>query len=183
MQNTILSIAVAVAFFTSCKGPEGQTGPTGPTGPAGSQGPPGRDGGSNVTVVNFSVSSSAWVLNGFSYTYSQTGVSAITQSVYDNGAVLVYLKTIATTNSPGGTWESLPFTYAIATTYSRTYRYAWSVGQIFLDQRDSDGVPVRPSSTQLYKAIIIGSSSLEKRLGGIDLTNYKVVSQALGISN
>jgi Collagen triple helix repeat (20 copies) len=110
--SSFFKLTLVLAIFASaCKGPAGDTGPAGPagaqgaqgaagaagaTGPAGPAGPAGKDGASassNITTSAWITTPKAsWALVDSSYFANYLPTTAITQSVLDKGAVLVYFK-------------------------------------------------------------------------------------------
>ena len=154
----MLLFVVALTLFTSCKKDE-------------------------VTYGNSDLTTSNTVaLNNWSADYDDginfgfVGVLSwgeITQSVIDNGVVLVYLK------GNGGSWYSIPYSLT-SNDYSYNFSYSFEVGKvsIYCDGFDNNGSP-NPSdfNGNEYKIVVIDKHQIQAN-PNIDLTNYEDVSNA-----
>jgi hypothetical protein len=104
MKTMLTSMAVAILIFSSCR-KEGPQGPVGPQGPQGN---------ANVTSETFTVTPGQWQINSTPgqsdhLKFVDFSIAGITQSVIDNGAVIVYSRF---TND----LIPLPFSYQSTTT-------------------------------------------------------------------
>jgi hypothetical protein len=170
-------------FFSSCTkevvGPAGPQGEQGPAGPAGPTGAAGQDGNANVKAYTFTGAPSAWVSFG---TYGSAGygygidlaVPAITSSILNNGAVLIY-RYISTT----GYYVLLPYSFPNSG-YVETYLTAYKTGEARVERYDTDLYTTSPASTWEFKVIVIAGS---QRLANpdLDLTNYEEVMAFYGL--
>ncbi|HEY2720260.1 MAG TPA: hypothetical protein VGI82_00960 [Chitinophagaceae bacterium] len=106
-------IAFAILYFSCGKGSAGPKGPAGPTGPVGS---------ANVIYSAWFLTGAGWdtVTNAPSYgayaTYDKAA-TGITQSIIDNGVVLVYMKGDPTTGLAN---DVFPLPYSIGAGYGFT---------------------------------------------------------------
>lgn len=158
--GTTMIIGMLV-FSTSCK--------KGDTGPAGTNG---KDG--NANVVSSTITSSNWVYTSPSWKIDFT-YPAITQSIIDNGAVLVYLQV-------GSAYNQLPLTTYPSSTYSRTYEVSSYVGGVAIYATDSDLTqPANPGSKK-FKVVVIAASGL-KQNPNVNLDNYEEVKAAFNIQD
>jgi hypothetical protein len=179
----VLMALIMVAAF-SCSpedGTDGAQGATGPAGQDGTNGQDGEDGNANVLAVTFA--SPAWNGSNISLT-----VPEITQDVFDNGAVLGYVK-FANINSifypvPGGVFPSIP---------SFVIRTFIEVGAYELRAVEWDGTTHgTPENIEEVKLIIIESSSTiaksskinvqdQLKNAGVDINNYNEVMDYYGL--
>lgn len=77
---SLMLFAAAALLFTSCEGPEGPEGPQGPAGPAGDN--------SNFSTFETTVLAADWG----GQPYTEVEVDIITEDVYTDGVVLVYVE-------------------------------------------------------------------------------------------
>ncbi len=171
--KTILFFFLLSVILIGCTGKDGKDGAIGPVGPSG------KDGNANVKVIKFSVLPTDWQSTGTSFVYTKSGITSITQAIKDSGSVLVYLE-----NPSQGIWIALPYTYTYSiggTPYSKSYLYAYKVGEVKLEEIDSDLITLRPETTQNYKVVIIASSVLAKKLSRSQIQNYESIKEILNI--
>lgn len=153
-------------------------------GPEGPRGPAGRDGVVDVFSVNFVFSLQDAVFNE-NVASAQYSVPGITQSVVDEGAVLLYFR-------EQGTWTAMPFTYGIesedpdlnAVDYTVALNFGYELGfiepfyeaSINLDFVPDDVIPDRE-----IKAVVIDGYLLGKQ--SIDYRDYEAVKAAFGLED
>jgi len=150
--------------LTSCK--------KGDTGPAGTAGTNGTNG--NANVVSSSLTTSAWTYVSPSWEMTFT-YPAITQSILDKGAVLVYVKS-------GNNYYQLPFTFYPAATYSQSYEVETYLGGLKVYVTDSDLTqPTNPGSLT-FKVVVIAAS---QRLANpnVNYDNYDDVKKAFNLQD
>jgi len=146
-------------------GSTGATGTTGSTGAAGSQGTTGATGVDNVDsylLLNQSVST---IGNARFY------IPQITQSIVDQGVILVYVRTSGTT-----TWFPLPFSEAGSTLTLDNY----GLGYIELKANFT------ANKSLDFRVVLIAGSSLTVLMithPGINIYNYPQLAAALHLSN
>lgn len=147
--SLILVSLFTIAVLSSCQkepgpqGPAGPAGPTGATGPTGPQGPQGPQGNANVKVDTFTLTNSNWLWNSnytfsngtdtstsWSTRYSDRSYTGITQSILDNGLVLVYFTPNA--NNPSQ-YEPLNYSYlSFNSQFYFHFVYETSLGKVRL---------------------------------------------------
>lgn len=122
-------ITLSVAHFSCSKtGPTGPQGETGPQGPQGPQGPTGATGTANVIYSPWFLTGTGWdtVTNAPSYgayaTYDKAA-AGITQTVIDNGVVLVYMKGDPTTGLPNDVFP-LPYSVGVGFGFTDLWDFA-----------------------------------------------------------
>ncbi len=150
-------------------------------------GPPGPPGNANVFSLNFVFSLDDATFNG-PVASAQFDVAAITPSVVDNGAVLVYFR-------DQGTWTALPFTVGVESPDINAVDYTFTLGygyddaflEVFLEASTDDPVvwdDIRaqlPPSYQM-KAVIIDGFFLGKNTD-LDLRDYEAVKVYFGLKD
>lgn len=168
----------AMVLMASCRGPRG---PQGPVGPAG------QDGNANVISATVTVRASQWHWEHF-YTdvegnergqYSVIiDFNAITDDIFDYGAVLVYMDN-------DGVWQQLPMTYyyedgdyLAEASIEVTTRDDGAVG-LFWTQ--SDFWQVRPD-THRFKIVAIEATYYDHR-SDVDYSNYNAVKAAFQLAD
>ena len=175
----IFLFIAAVAFISSCskegptgpQGPQGVEGPQGPSGDQGIQGIPGQDGNANVHSYTYDVFTSDW--NQVAPNYGvDLSVPEITQSILDDGAVLVYLS-----NGSGG-WMPLPYT-SWYSGYARLYKANILYEDVTIWVLDSDLTQTPNPGDRTFKIVVIGGSVASKMPSNIDLNNYEQVAKYL----
>lgn len=173
----ILLLTISLALFSCTK--EGPQGPAGENGSNGKDGTNGKDGNANVvsgTVVldNSRFVSDYWSIRLNNVTLSSPAKSAtislpaITQSIYQTGTVLVYMKTPS--GATRASWIPLPYSrpgnpsgYLIVT----NYLYEPGTLRIFYYHQLTDnalagGMPIASDAvvpTQEYKYVIIAGNA------------------------
>ncbi len=157
---------LATVFMFSCT----KEGKVGPQGPAGINGTNGTDGNANVHSYTYNGASANWALSAPNY-YCDLTVPEITQSIIDNGAVLVYLS-----NGSGG-WLALPFVQWY-NGYGHQYNAVISVGAIRIWVSDSDLTQASNPGTVSFKVVVMDGVTLPKN---VDPKNYYEVSNYLNI--
>jgi len=147
MKKTIkifLAAVIMTALFTNCKKEAGPKGDTGAQGPAGPQG--------NANVITGTVSVSNWTWDGTNKYYTSTIIDAgITQSILDNGVVLVSVV-------QAGAVLPLPITVYPTSTYGRNYSFIYGLAQIVLRIQDSDLIQSANPGTLVFKVTKIAGS-------------------------
>ncbi len=174
MKNAVtILFLLSILFIGSCskEGPIGPAGPQGAQGPQGNQGAQGAQGNANIIVKNFTLYPSDFTEYGTSgqsqHRYSAThSISEITNSVFDNGMVVVYYKS-------GTSWFSLPQTIYVSG-YSYTLTYFHYVGGIGVQRYDSDLYSLAPSFNLELKVVIVPPASGKKEWN-VDWNNYQAV--------
>lgn len=163
---------MAISFLASCRGP---------------MGPAGHDGNANVASATVTIRSSQWDWDLF-YTdvdgnergqYSvAVDFNAITNNVYEHGAVLVYMDV-------DGAWTQLPFTYYYV---EGDYLCEASVEVATLSDKgivmywtQSDFWKVRPD-THDYKIVAIEANYYENR-SDVDYSDYNAVKAAFQLAD
>lgn len=115
------------------------------------------------------------------------GVSEITEDVVNNGAVLVYIRSLngeifgIPSEANGNSWASLPYTVN-TTSYQININFQYSVGLVSIVRRDSDLILGNLDGTH-YKVVIL--DPIEKSIlidNGVDLSNHNEVMSALEMS-
>lgn len=171
--KSTLSLALLVSLLAGC---DGVTGPRGPVGPRGA------DGVVDVFSVNFVFALQDAVVNG-TVASAQFDVPDITQSVVDDGAVLMFFR-------EQGTWTAMPFTYGIesadpdldAVDYTVALNFGYELGFIepfYEASIDIDFIPLDVLPDRQMKAVIIDGYLLAKQ--DVDLTDYEAVREAFGL--
>lgn len=137
MKKLIFSLTVAVALLSGCA-KDGETGPAG------------KDGNANVTSTTFTITN--WTYSA-PYFYDDLPVPAITQSIVDNGAVLVYIM-------DSGYNIQLPVTIYPTASYSQSWGMNFGLGVCEITVNDSDQTqPINPG-TKTVKVVVIASRSM-----------------------
>jgi len=161
----ILTLSVlALALITgSCK----KEGPAGPQGPQGPQGNANVQGG--TATVNFVWNAST------SYGTADMTDDAITQSIVDHGAVLVFMD-----NGNGG-WISLPYTDYSPTGVSISYYFVYAMGtvRVYFSEQDLNNTYMPTSAT--FKVVAIAAAQKQAH-PNTNWKNYNEVMQVIGES-
>lgn len=170
MKTKLLLFAMTIAVILSaCKGDKGDLGPQGSAGPQGPTGPQG-----NANVHTFTVTTSNWILSGVTY-YTSINVSSITQSIVDNGVVLVYM-------DASGAWLALPVTIVPSASYSSTYRYYHYLGGVEIDKTDTDLTTPGNPGTKTFKIAVIAGSIVRDN-PNVDYNNYSEVKATFNLQD
>jgi len=165
ISNTLLILLMALAIGSCTK-----RGPQGPTGPQGPQGVQGQQGNANVqggqVTVNFNWDAAT------SYGTADIDYDAITQSIVDNGAVLVFMS-----NGNGG-WISLPYTDYSGTGVSISYYFVYAVGtvRIYFSEQDLNNTYMPASAT--FKVVAVAPAQKQAH-PNTNWKNYDEVMAAM----
>jgi hypothetical protein len=160
MKKVIFTIAVASIAFASCI-KEGSPGPRGPQGQQGRDGRDGRD-GTQINTHYIDVFPYEWDRTGSFgtqgyYCYADINMSAITLSVIESGAVLVYM----ITKESGQEYDNqLPYLlpFSAGGSFTRIIRYDLQPNKIGFIVEDSDfKTPLPPFGSDVvkFKVVII----------------------------
>ncbi|MDX1546056.1 MAG: hypothetical protein R3247_03660 [Rhodothermales bacterium] len=176
MRSWILSSALAVLALLATGCDEGPVGPPGPPGNA------------NVFSLSFTFDYNGALFNG-AVASEQYDVPAITPSVVDEGAVLVYYRF-------ADTWTALPYTLSVEAAddpprvdYTATFGYAYDDQfiEVFVESSSDDEVVLDEiGATELFgspiamKAVIIDGFAFGKN-SPVDLTDYEAVRAYFGL--
>ncbi len=152
--KSIIVIALTAAIFSGCKKEPG---------PAGTNG---TNGNANVVSGTVTINSSSWGYSAPSY-YGDITYSAITQSIIDKGAVLVYLS-----NGSGG-YSQLPLTIYPSSTYSETYQVVNALGSVRIYITDSDLTAPAAPSTKTFKIVVIAAALIKQHVNYKDYSEVK----------
>lgn len=125
----------------------------------------------------FDMYSSDWSSNGTygtdNYSYiAAHNISDITSDVVNNGTVLGYIG-----NSSG--WFALPYTLTFST-WSTNINYAYVVGGVGFECKDTDLHSTAPSGTLTFKMVILTQKDMHL-IDNVDINNYYEVSEALNL--
>ena len=171
--SIICMTILAVSFFASCRGP---------------QGPAGHDGNANVASSTVTVYSNDWQWVNNCQWKVEIDYPAITNNVYNHGALLVYMDV-------DGAWSQVPLTYyyqdyiqnedgtqgiincaasiEVATLNDGGVRLFWTESDFF------DGA--RPG-THNFKIVAIEASVYDSR-SDVDYSNYEAVKTAFQLAD
>ena len=161
MNKVFFVIMAAAIMFSSCIQDGGPQGPTGNTGP---MGPPGRDGkdGTQISTHYFEVHPNQWNVYGYygfpEYNcYADIQFNALTSSVIDVGAVLVYFISEVANQKYDNLLPYITHFKIGGTSYTRVIRYDLQVGKLSLIVEDSDfNTPLPPfGGTVQIKVVVI----------------------------
>ena len=170
--SLICMTVLAISFLASCRGP---------------QGPAGHDGNANVASSKVTIHDYDWKWNNF-YTdadgnergqfYVTINYPAITNNVYNHGAVLVYMDV-------KGTWSQVPLTYYYAedgNLFEASVEVATlSDGGLNLFWTESDLWKVCPQ-THDFKIVAIEATVYKDR-SDVDYSNYEAVKTAFQLAD
>ena len=170
--SLICMTVLAISFLASCRGP---------------QGPAGHDGNANVASSKVTIHDYDWKWNNF-YTdadgnergqfYVTINYPAITNNVYNHGAVLVYMDV-------KGTWSQVPLTYYYAedgNLFEASIEVATlSDGGVNLFWTESDLWKVRPGTND-FKIVAIEATVYKDR-SDVDYSNYEAVKTAFQLAD
>ena len=158
-------------------GPQGPAGGSGSTGPTGPQGPPGT---ANVVYSNwFSFTAAEWAdttMYGLDYKRAIKNVTSLTQSVFDNGVVLAYVKF----SLPNTNINLLPYLlfYSNTTSYENHNAIVNTGRLIYTFQNVVDGTIINYTPSTQYRFIIIPGGVLGGRTAsGVATYNGYTISQ------
>lgn len=185
---------------TGATGPQGQRGPQGLQGPAGPQGPAGQDGNANVIVKTISLTNSNYVNGsysvktgassaiGYSAKIANVNEPAITESIFNNGLVLAYMKVPTGLTTNANQWAPLSFSInSVNGVYQIVYAMTHALERItfyYFFLRNTEGTIPNISTTtvppQEYKYVIIsGSVAGRLKSSRVDLNDYQAIMQFL----
>ena len=164
-----ITIGLLIAGATSLSSCE-KEGSVGPAGKDGIDGSDGSDG--NANVVSSTITSSSWAYSNPSWVISFT-YPAITQSIIDEGAVLVYIKV-------GNGYTQLPLTIYQSPNYSTSIEVSTFVGGLSLFWTDSDLIQPTNPGEHTFKVVVIAASGLIQN-PNVDLGNYEEVKDAFNL--
>jgi len=214
LTHSFFAFVTLALMLTSCgkngalgpQGPTGTTGATGATGPAGTNGTNGTNGATGATGATGAIGSanvlySAWVtLSSSSYTKTnEMGIehfdanipaSQITQSILDQGTVIVYGNLNASYGTalwPTNQVGTLPITVSSLSGGS-TYVDVWTglitVGNVAIDITDNENAYGYIFSGDQFRYVIIPGAALTaaKRLH-INLNDYSQVKRAFNLKD
>jgi len=202
MKILIKMLFIASVACISCEGPEGPAGPTGPTGATGATGSTGATGtaGSNATVIysawtNFPASSSS--ISNTSNTqhpgfYFTNNASSITQSILDQGVILVYAKLpwYEGFQTEFSSVVAIPITIEWDPSgYSNLWFYGAKLGQItiYMEQTGTIGFWANSAgwladhSNAQYRYVVIPGTVSGRVSYNVDFTDYDAVIEYFGI--
>ena len=169
---------LAVAFMTSCRGPQG---------PAGHDGHDGND--ANVSSSTVTVKSSDWEWNDYNGQWVVTiDYPAINSNVYNYGAVLVYMDV-------AGAWSQVPLTYYYQDSYvndqgvNEVINCAASIevatlsdGGVRLFWTESDFYDGMRPETHDFKIVAIEAAVYSAR-SDVDYSSYEAVKTAFQLAD
>jgi len=146
-------------------------------GPPGPQGPPGN---ANVFSMNFDFLLADAVFNG-TVASVQYDVPALTVSVVDDGAVLLFFR-------DQDTWTAMPYTFGVespdlpAVDYTVSFGFGYEVGFLEVFYESSiDAIDIASLPDREIKAVVIDGFPFGKK--NIDLTDWSVVKKAFNLSD
>jgi hypothetical protein len=194
--TSVWAVTCAVAFaIVGCKGD------TGATGPAGAPGTNGTNGNANVVTGTFTLQDSAYVggfwtenigsgsILGLEAKIATVPVPAVTDSIADSGAVLVYIGNPVQFNGDSTQWVPLPYSYVpLSTGYLVRFDDAFETGVIRIAYmfQPTDAATSPPSvvsstvPTQIFKYVAIaGTTSAALSAAHVNLANYNQLIAAL----
>ena len=140
----------------------------------GPTGPKGKDGNANVHTRFYTATSTDWDLSGSSYTIQLTNTD-ITQSIVDNGAVLVYMKTANTS------WELLPVTLYISSSSILIFSAVYDLNTVAIFATNNSGAALSPNFTINFKFVTI--ASLGKNSADVNWKDYNEVKQKFNLQD
>ena len=146
-------------------------------GPRGPQGPPGN---ANVFSLNFDFFLADAVFNG-TVASVQFDIPALTGSVVDDGAVLLFFR-------DQGTWTAMPYTYGVespdvaAVDYTVSLGFGYEVGFLEVFYETSiDAIDITSLPDREIKAVVIDGFPFGKK--SIDFTDWNAVKEAFNLSD
>jgi hypothetical protein len=172
--TSFISIFTVIILIFSCTGPKGEDGFDGRDGIDGKNGVDGKDGRANVGAAIYDINPSDWAgnIDGFTTSFK---VPEITQDVFENGAVLVYM--IKDENTANQSFNQLPYTW-LDNTFTEYLDFDAYIGSIKITLRWVDnGVNNTDAPTEKYtfKVIVIEGTPLSMLKSQTDITNPDAV--------
>lgn len=160
----LISLLSASLLFNGCT-KEGATGPTG------------KDGNANVQSSTLTFSTWSWDASS-KFEYCDFTWPAITSSIVNSGALLLYI------NTANG-WAQLPRTLYPATAYTESQRFVYNVGTFKVIVQDSDLSEPNPAlGTWTVKIVVIESfGAMKKANPDLDWNNYTEVKTRLNLAD
>lgn len=167
---------LAISFMASCRGPMGP------------EGPAGHDGNANVASSTVTVDSRDWQWVNNCQWMVEIDYPAITDNVYNHGAVLVYMDV-------DRAWSQVPLTYYYQDTYTNEdgeqvlINCAASIevstlsdGGVRLFWTESDFYDGMRPQTKDFKIVAIEASEFSHR-SDVDYSNYEAVKTAFQLAD
>lgn len=163
--TSIVSIFAITFLSFSCVGPQGEDG---------LDGRDGRDGNANVGAAIYDIAPSEWEgnIDGF---VTNLNVPELTNNIYENGAVLVYL--LKNENTSNQSFNQLPYTWLYNNT-TEYIDYDAYIGRIDITLRWVDNGlnnTEAPKSDYTFKVIIIEGTPLSLLKTKTDISNPDAV--------
>ncbi|MEZ4924827.1 MAG: hypothetical protein R3A50_01030 [Saprospiraceae bacterium] len=181
MKNLFLFLLMAAATtMISCKGEQGIPGPAGVAGQDGIDGQDGQDGtngtngNANVKSFKTTVYASDWLYVISSIRQARVNVPIITNTIANNGLVMVYSHNIGSTS-----WLAWPLSYAFNGGTRSFYYYVFS-GGLDLYSEASAGSPFESG---IEVRVVAATADGLARNPDLDWTNYEAVKSALGLED
>ena len=161
--SVICMTILAITFLASCRGP---------------QGPAGHDGNANVASSTITIYPNNWEWVNDCQWMVEIDYPAITDNVYNHGAVLVYMDI-------EGAWSQVPLTYYYAENddlYEASIEVATlNDGGVNLFWTESDLWKVRPK-THDFKIVAI-EATVYKNRSDVDYSSYEAVKTAFQLAD
>lgn len=160
-----LLIILAAFLITGCqKGDKGDTGDTGPAGPSGPKG------SANVSSTNYTVATGTWGGVNTGFVFKDITINEITQSILDNGVVMVY---------EGGPsqWNALPHS-----NQNDEWRFLISTQRLRVILLHANGTNVADPGSKTFKVVIISGDAMTLH-PNLNLNNYDEVKYALQLED
>lgn len=165
IKNALILLSITLFVFSSCK-------KEGPAGPAGKDGNANVISSNTLTLTNWSTTFD----NGTEFLYSSTiNWPSITQAIKDEGVVMIYIRTSASTN-----WTALPYSES-GNGYSDAFNFEIGVGQVFIDfdGYDSSGSPGASALNGVFTIRMVAIPSSERKANpNVNLLDYNAVKAA-----
>jgi hypothetical protein len=185
-QIIITILSVSAILLTGCKGDEGPMGLVGPRGEKGADGAtgadgiPGAPGNANVHSVQYVVSPGDWGGDKNGY-WTTLIVNEITSSIYNSGAVLVYL---LNEDDPANKYfNMLPYTW-VNDSSVEYMDFNVYVGKIDITIKWVDGgknSTEAPAGDYIFKIVIIEGTPLTVLKDKVNVSSYKAVARYFGL--
>jgi len=164
------------------KGDRGETGPQGPRGATGATGPQGPAGTANVIYSNwmsFSQSQRDTVIDGTNLKVNHLAAPKLTQSIIDNGLVVVYWRYLSTV-------VQLPYTSDAGSgtgpAKTSTISFVPKPGVIYITRYTHDNSASIGFGTIQFRYVLI-PGAVSATIGNINLEDYNAVRTAFNIAD